>query len=81
MTPERFVSSCVSSAADLALFFVGEPDEKVRSALLQTRANLQVQLAEQFDPDIAAQIAEAFVKAVAGRKAEIEAAGVGSRRI
>ncbi len=71
----------VGSDPDLALFFVGEPEEKMLATLQQTRANLQAQLAQQFGPDIAAQIAAAFVKALIGRKAEIEAAGVGSRRI
>src|SRR5258706_11916820 len=72
--PSAFVSSFVAAAADLALLFVGEPEEKMLATLHQTRANLETQLAEQFGPDIFAQIAAAFVKAVIGRKAEIDAA-------
>jgi hypothetical protein len=75
MTPERFVSRYVAAAADLALFFVGEPEEKMLATLHQTRTNLEAKLAEPFGPDMAAQIAAAFVKAVIGRKREIDAAG------
>ena len=42
------------------------------AALHQTRANLEAELAKPFGPDIAAQMAEAFVAAVVGRKREIE---------
>jgi hypothetical protein len=70
----QFIDRCAAAAADLALFFVGEPKEKMMQALHQTRANLEAELAEPFGPDVAAQMAEAFVAAVIARKREIEAA-------
>ncbi|SIO50142.1 hypothetical protein SAMN05443247_06644 [Bradyrhizobium erythrophlei] len=71
----EFVQRCVAAANELALLYVGEPEEKMLAALHQARANLEAKLAELFGPDVAAMMAEAFVAAVIGRKREIEAAG------
>jgi hypothetical protein len=77
-TPAEFVTRCVDAAADLALLFVGEPEEKMLATLQQTRANLEAELSESFGPDMAAAVAQAFVKAVIGRRREIEAAAGGT---
>ncbi len=62
-------------AADLALFFVGEPEEKMLSALEQTRSNLEAEIAPILGAETAAAIAAAFTGAVIGHRREIEAAG------
>jgi hypothetical protein len=84
MTPYRanqeFIDRCVSAAADLALFYAGTPDEAMMVSLHQVRSNVEAGLAEPFGPDVAAQMAEAFVAAVIGRKREIDAAGGSSRQ-
>jgi hypothetical protein len=69
----------VAAAADLALFFVGTPDEAMMHSLYDVRSNLQEQLAQTFGPDVAAAIAGAFVATVARRRREIEAAGATAR--
>jgi hypothetical protein len=69
---ERLISRLRDQAADLALFFVGEPDDKVRAHLNQTRANLERDLADTLGAKVAGQIAEGFCAAVMGRKREIE---------
>jgi hypothetical protein len=74
MAPE-FVDRSVAAAADLALFFVGQPEEKMLATLRQTRANLEAELSELWGADVAALYAEAFVAAVARHRREIEAAG------
>jgi hypothetical protein len=68
---EKFLESLVSSAADLAIFFVGvgEPDMMIR--LYEVRTNLEIGLANPFGPDVAAAIAEAFVAAVISRRREL----------
>jgi hypothetical protein len=70
---ERLIGRLRDAAADLALFFAGQPDDKVLAGLGQTRRNLEADLADSLD-ETAAKIAEAFIAAVGGRKAEIEAA-------
>ena len=62
-------------AANLALFFVGEPEEKMLAALEQTRRNLEAEIAPILGAEMAAEIATGFVGAVVGRRREIEAAG------
>jgi hypothetical protein len=66
------------AAADLALFFAGEPDAKVLATLNQTRKNLQRDLTDTIGAEMAAQIAESFCGAVMGHKHELEAKGGGS---
>ena len=80
-TQAEFVQRCVAAAADLALFFVGAPEEKMLASLHQTRINLEADLAETFGADVAAAIAEAFVAAVIGHRREIEAAGAMPREL
>ena len=43
--------------------------------------SIQMAMVQPFGPDVAAQMAEAFVAAVIGRKREIEAAGGTSRAL
>jgi hypothetical protein len=72
MTPEaEFIQRMVASAADLALFFSGEPEAKMIAVLSQTRESLATELSDQFGAEIAASIADAFVAAVAGHRREI----------
>ena len=66
-------------AANLALFFLNEPEAKVLAALQQTRRNLEAEITPILGAEMAGQIAEAFVGAVAGHKRELEAGGVMSR--
>ncbi len=70
---QRFIERCADAVRDLSLFFVGAPDAEITAALDQTRANLEADLTETVGGEVAAQIAEAFTKAVIGRKHELEA--------
>jgi hypothetical protein len=72
---QDFIDRCVASAADLALFFTGIPENEMMAALYQVRANIEAELAGMFAPDVAAAIAHAMVAAVAGRRREIDAGG------
>jgi hypothetical protein len=74
-TQVEFAERCTAAAADMALFFVGAPEEKMLASLHQTRINLEADLAETFGADVAAAIAEAFVATVVRHRREIEAAG------
>jgi 7-keto-8-aminopelargonate synthetase-like enzyme len=74
-TQAEFIDRCVAAAADLALYFVGAPDEQMLAFLHQTRTNLEAELAETFGADGAALMAQAFVAAVIGHKRELEAGG------
>ena len=69
---QAFIERCTAAAADLALFFVGQPEEKMIQSLHEVRANLETDLAETFSADIAGMIAAAFVDAVVCRRREIE---------
>jgi hypothetical protein len=71
-TDQEFVERTTAAAADLGLAFVGTPEGKMQSALNRVRSNLEAQLKEPFGADLAAAMAQAFVTAVAGHKAEIE---------
>jgi hypothetical protein len=74
-TQSEFVERSVAAAADLALLFVGVPDQEMTQELHRVRSNLEVELAGPFGPDVAASIAQEFVKAVVGRRQEIDDAG------
>jgi hypothetical protein len=76
---DDFIDRSVAAAADLALFFVGVPENEMLLSLYHVRANLEVELAEAFGPEVAALVAQAFVAAVVGRCREIEAAGAAGR--
>jgi hypothetical protein len=67
-----FIERLAAAVADLALFFCGEPDDRMHAALRQTRMNLETKLSETFGAETAARIAQAFVTAVTRRKAEID---------
>ena len=70
-----FIERCTTAAADLALFFVGQPEDKMMVALYQTQADIEADLAGTFGADVAGAIAAAFVDAVVCRRREIEAGG------
>jgi hypothetical protein len=71
MTPQmEFAQRCAAAAADLALLYAGEPEEKMLAALSQTRQNLAAELTETFGADVAALFADRFVATVIGRRRE-----------
>ena len=70
-----FVYRLRDEAINLALFFAGEPREKMMAALEQTRRNLQAEIALILGAEMAAVIASGFVRAVVDYRREIEAAG------
>jgi len=53
-----FAERCAAAAADLALYFVGAPDEQMLASLHQTRTNLNLEadLAETFGAEVATAI-------------------------
>jgi hypothetical protein len=63
---DRDIEECVAAAADLALFFVGSPENGMLLSLYQVRANLEAELAETFGPDVADAVAQAFVATAVG---------------
>ena len=69
-----FVNRLRDEAANLALFFAGEPREKMMAALEQARRNLQAEITPLLGAERAAVIATGFVDAVVGISREIEAA-------
>lgn len=73
MDSAQLVERMTASVADMALFYVGVADNIVVSALTTMRANLTESLRKPFAPHVARDLAEAFVKAIAGRRHEIEA--------
>jgi hypothetical protein len=73
MMTDEFIQDCVASAASLAEFFVGCPDDQMLIELYQMRADLAAGLEEKFGADIASMIAESFVATVIRHRREIEA--------
>jgi hypothetical protein len=75
-TPQmEFAESCAAVAADLALAFAGQPDEKVTQSLAQMRTNLQTELASVFNASVdVPKVVDLFIDAILVRKREIEAA-------
>ena len=71
---QELIDRLRDEAANLALFFLNEPEEKMRSALEQTRHNLEAEITPILGAQTAAAVAEAFVGAVAGHKRQLEAA-------
>jgi predicted DNA-binding ArsR family transcriptional regulator len=74
-TPVEFAELCAAAAADLALAFAHESDDKVAASLAAMRADLEAKLTKVFEVADAAAVAEMFVAAVVARRREIEAAG------
>jgi hypothetical protein len=72
MEPTEFADRATAAAADLSLFFAGMPDDKITSTLKKMRTNLANSLAKPFAPAVASQMADAFVRAIAYRRHEIE---------
>jgi hypothetical protein len=70
-----FINRLRDEATELALFFAGEPEEKMLAALEQARCNLQTEITPILGAASAATIATGFVGAVVGCRREIEAAG------
>jgi hypothetical protein len=71
MTPQMFAERCAAVAADLAVLYAGEPEEKMLAALSQTRQNLAAELTETFGAEVAASFADRFVAAVVSRRREL----------
>jgi hypothetical protein len=76
-TPEgrAFVRRLRDEAINLALFFAGEPEEKMMAALERARRNLEAEFATILGPERGAEIAKAFVGAVVAIRREIQSAG------
>jgi hypothetical protein len=74
MTPQmEFAERCAAAAADLALAFAGQPDEKVKRSLEQMAANLRTELTKEFSAEVdVARVVGLFVEAILARKREIE---------
>jgi hypothetical protein len=72
-TPVEFAERCAAAAAEVALAFAGESDEKVAASLAAMRANLEAKLSKVFADVDAATVAKMFVAAVVARRREIEA--------
>jgi hypothetical protein len=69
----------VSAAADMALAFVGEPDERDRAHLAHgIGKTLAEKLAEHLGAEAAAAFTEALIAAVMRPKHELESKGGGS---
>jgi hypothetical protein len=77
-TPTEFAERCGAVAAELALFYAGEPDEKVALLLAALRTNIQAELAKIFaaGADIPAAV-DLFIEAILSHKHEIEASALG----
>ena len=75
-TPQmQFAERCAAVAADLALAFAGQPDEKVTQSLALMRTNLRTALAKEFSAAVdVPRMVELFIDAILVRKREIEAA-------
>ena len=75
-TPQmEFAQRCAAAAADLALAFAGQPDEKVTQSLEQMAANLHAALTKEFSASVdVPRVVELFIDAILVRKREIEAA-------
>jgi hypothetical protein len=72
MTPQmEFAERCAAAAADLAVLYAGEPEEKMLAALSETRQNLATELTGTFGAEGAAQLADRFVAAVVSRRREL----------
>jgi hypothetical protein len=72
-TSFEFAERCAALAANLALAFAGEPEEKVTQSLAQMRTNLQTELAKAFAADVyVSTVVGLFVDAILTRKREIE---------
>jgi hypothetical protein len=80
MISDADVEIAVAAAAQLALFYVGTPENEMLLALHDIRSDVQARLTEPFGPDIAAAIASSFVDTVARRRRELEA-GSGTSRV
>jgi hypothetical protein len=70
---DDMVNQLVAAAANIALLFVGVPHEIMLARLYDLREQVQAQFSAMLGPDYARFVAELFVTAVAGHKAEIEA--------
>jgi hypothetical protein len=70
-----FVNRLRDEATNLALFFAGEPEEKMLAALERTRCNLEAEIAPILGAEMAAAIATGFVRAVVDYRCEFEATG------
>jgi hypothetical protein len=75
---DRDIDECLTAAANLALFFVGVPEEEVLDAMPRLRAHMAAGISERFGADVAGQIASALVKAVWACRCEMEKAAGGA---
>jgi hypothetical protein len=76
---QQFIDACLAAISDVALAFVGEPDDRVLASLEEMKENLACGWAENLGPDVAAKIADAFVGTIRGEKHRLEASGRAGR--
>jgi hypothetical protein len=72
---EAFIWQCAQSAADLALYYVGVPDDVMMTELRNVESNLATDLTTQFSAETAAEIAARFVTAVINGRRELGSGG------
>jgi hypothetical protein len=70
---DEFINKLVTDAAKVATLCVGVPEQELLIGLWHMREAIKAQISEQFGDETATLIAEAFVTAVHGRTAELEA--------
>ena len=61
MTMEEFNRVCDGIASDLALFFVGEPEDRIAGELYKMRKRLEVCLPDLMGAEATARFFEVFV--------------------
>ena len=71
---DELINQLVGEAANLRLFFAGQPEDKMRLVLCQIGEDLKNELVPQVGTEIATLTAEAFVITVARVARGIEAA-------
>jgi hypothetical protein len=76
MTPEEnFVQRVTASIEDLALLYVGHPDEKIEASLHRFRGKLKARFVSAFpdvDPDGVAAGVEYIISSIEKRRREME---------
>lgn len=77
---ETFIESLADQVRDLSLAFAGEDNTRVAARLERLRVRLVDQLTPELGAKTATEIANAFIAAVRGRRAGIEAARCGTQQ-
>ena len=54
MTPDQYADRIMKSAADMALYFAGMPDDRVHATMAQVQTNIERGLADEVGAELAA---------------------------